>query len=202
MIIFIKSILVGVLITAPVGPTAILCINRTLSKGKFSGLISGVGASIADFVFALVTIFSLSTIASFWIKYEFILMLSSSLLLLTIGYFTYTKKTKLVLEEEPKKTYVLDFLSTFTLMITNPLTILLFTSILPPYDLINKGGSLLQGFTTALGIFTGGIIWWLFLVGITGYSKAFIKVQNIDKLNKVIGIILIVLAIVNFGRIL
>jgi threonine/homoserine/homoserine lactone efflux protein len=41
----IKGAVIGFSIAAPVGPIGILCIQRTLSNGRISGLVSGLGAA-------------------------------------------------------------------------------------------------------------------------------------------------------------
>ena len=49
-----KGILIGVIASAPMGPVGILCIQRTLNKGRWYGFITGVGAAISDIIYALV----------------------------------------------------------------------------------------------------------------------------------------------------
>jgi threonine/homoserine/homoserine lactone efflux protein len=51
MAFFIKGVLIGFSIAAPVGPIGVLCIRRTLADGRNSGLISGLGAATADAVY-------------------------------------------------------------------------------------------------------------------------------------------------------
>ena len=41
----------GLSIAAPVGPIGVLCIRRTLAKGRAYGLVSGLGAATADAVY-------------------------------------------------------------------------------------------------------------------------------------------------------
>ena len=48
-----KGILIGVIASAPMGPVGILCIQRTLNKGRWYGFITGVGAAISDIIYAL-----------------------------------------------------------------------------------------------------------------------------------------------------
>jgi threonine/homoserine/homoserine lactone efflux protein len=45
---FLKGLLIGVAIAAPVGPIGILCIQRTIHNGFRIGLASGLGAALAD----------------------------------------------------------------------------------------------------------------------------------------------------------
>ena len=58
--IMVKGILIGVLASAPMGPVGILCIQRTLNKGRWYGLVTGVGASVSDIIYALITGFGMS----------------------------------------------------------------------------------------------------------------------------------------------
>ena len=46
--ILIGGFCVGLASSVTVGPVAVLCIQRTLSKGYFSGLASGLGVAVAD----------------------------------------------------------------------------------------------------------------------------------------------------------
>src|SRR3990172_1972742 len=47
MNIFLKGILLGFSIAAPVGPIGGLCSRRTLAEGRASGFVAGVGAGTA-----------------------------------------------------------------------------------------------------------------------------------------------------------
>lgn len=62
---FLKGVLLGFLIAAPVGPIGILCIRRTLQFGRFSGLFSGFGAAVADSIYAGIAAFGLTFYFSF-----------------------------------------------------------------------------------------------------------------------------------------
>ena len=51
MWLFLKGVIIGVTIAAPVGPIGILCIKRTLEQGKWIGFVSGLGAATADGIY-------------------------------------------------------------------------------------------------------------------------------------------------------
>ena len=55
-----KGLLIGIIASAPMGPVGILCIQRTLKKGRWYGFVTGVGASISDIIYALITGFGMS----------------------------------------------------------------------------------------------------------------------------------------------
>ena len=50
-----KGLIVGIIISAPMGPVGILCIQRTMKKGRIYGIVTGAGAALSDFLYALIT---------------------------------------------------------------------------------------------------------------------------------------------------
>lgn len=63
--IFIEGILIGILASIPLGPIGVLCVQRTLSRGRMSGFVSGMGAALSDLVYAAFAVFSLSLVVGF-----------------------------------------------------------------------------------------------------------------------------------------
>ena len=47
-----KGIIIGVLVSAPMGPIGMLCIQRTLNKGRWHGFVTGLGAALSDVIYA------------------------------------------------------------------------------------------------------------------------------------------------------
>ena len=62
---FVKGFSVGFMASIPLGPIGVMCIQRTLSKGHRSGVVSGLGAASADLIFAIIAVFSLTLVMSF-----------------------------------------------------------------------------------------------------------------------------------------
>ena len=56
----IRGLAAGLIIAAPVGPVNLLCIRRTLEKGWKSGMVSGLGAALADTLYGAIAGFSIS----------------------------------------------------------------------------------------------------------------------------------------------
>ena len=70
--------LIGILVSAPMGPTGILVIQRTLNKGKLPGLLTGLGASLSDFIYALISVFALGLVVDWLEQYKSTLQFSGS----------------------------------------------------------------------------------------------------------------------------
>ena len=89
---FLKGIVLGFSIAAPVGPIGILCIRRTLQFGRFSGLFSGLGAAAADVVYAVIAAFGLTFISNFLIAGQFWFQLIGGFFLIYLGWKTFFGK--------------------------------------------------------------------------------------------------------------
>ena len=61
----IKGLIVGMVASAPMGPVGVLCVQRTLNKGRIYGLVTGLGAAVSDFIYALITGLGMSFVVEF-----------------------------------------------------------------------------------------------------------------------------------------
>src|SRR5206468_1632019 len=67
---FLRGLLIGLAIAAPVGPIGVLCIRRTLAEGRLVGFITGLGAATADATYGAVAAFGLTFISGFLITQQ------------------------------------------------------------------------------------------------------------------------------------
>ena len=77
-----KGILIGIIASAPMGPVGILCIQRTLNKGRWYGFVTGIGAAISDIIYALITGFGMSFVMNMVnnSRYQFLLQILGSIM--------------------------------------------------------------------------------------------------------------------------
>jgi threonine/homoserine/homoserine lactone efflux protein len=169
---FLKGLILGFSIAAPVGPIGILCIRRTVQYGRFSGFVSGLGAAVADAIYAVIAAFGLTFISNFLTAEQFWLRLLGGIFLFYLGWRTFCAKTKSKSTDVSHTTLVNDFISTFFLTLTNPMTILSFLAIFAGLGLSSLHGSYFEASTLILGVFLGSAVWWLILSeGVTLFRK-------------------------------
>jgi threonine/homoserine/homoserine lactone efflux protein len=85
MAIILKGMVIGFLISLPVGPIAVLCIHRTLNEGRIHGMVSGLGAATADIVYGFLAASGLSFTSNFLIKEQLWFRLLGGLFLCYMG---------------------------------------------------------------------------------------------------------------------
>lgn len=180
-----KGLLLGFSIAAPVGPIGLLCINKTLDKGKLSGFLSGMGAASADMIYGIIAAFSLTSISSILIKQSHIIKIVGGVFLLYLGInILLKKKANTSISTDSKNLYE-DYASTFFLTITNPMTIISFTAVFAGLGIAETAKNILSSSFLVLGVFIGSALWWLVLA--TGV--AFISKKSNEKVLKFINII-------------
>jgi threonine/homoserine/homoserine lactone efflux protein len=84
-----KGIMIGLLASIPLGPIGVICIQRTINKGKTSGFISGLGAAVADTIFAAIAGFSLTYIITFIQEQRLIIEVVGGVIVILLGLKTF-----------------------------------------------------------------------------------------------------------------
>ena len=67
-----KGFIIGVVVSAPMGPVGVLCVQRTLNKGRWYGFVTGLGATLSDMCYALLTGYGMSFVTDYINKNIFI----------------------------------------------------------------------------------------------------------------------------------
>jgi threonine/homoserine/homoserine lactone efflux protein len=162
---FVKGLVVGLAIAAPVGPIGLLCIQRALAGGWISGLASGLGAALADTLYGGVAAFGLTLVQAFLFGHRAAIATVGGICLCLLG-------LRIILAEpsraaaRPRRTaagLAGDVVGIFMLTLANPLTILSFIAIFAALNTSAAGDSYGAAATLVLGVFCGSAGWWLCL---------------------------------------
>jgi threonine/homoserine/homoserine lactone efflux protein len=194
----VKGLTIGILVSAPLGPAGILCIQRTLSKGRWYGFFTGVGAMLSDVIYATVTCLGMGLVISFVEANHNALQLGGSIVLGLFGIYTCRSNPvkKLKKQREKRISCTHDCITGFLLTFSNVLIVLLYISLfarfrflLPEYS----AGMLIAGIT-CIGL--GAVIWWFGITYIIFRMKKWFNIRNIWVLNKIVGTIILLLSLI------
>ena len=190
-LLFLEGLLLGLSVSIPLGPIGIVCLHRTLSRGRLSGLVSGLGAATADTFFAAVAGFSLSVFLNFFQQQKFYLTLGGGLVLIVLGAFLFFSNTiKQARQEQKSNKLISDFVSVFFLTISNPLTIIFFTAILSGLNIL-EDGSFDKTAIVITGIFFGSLSWWFTLTTLVNLFRRKFRLRRLWYLNKITAVLII-----------
>lgn len=194
-----RGILIGLLFGVPAGAVGAMTAQRAYSSGLRAGLLTGLGSSVADCIYACVGAFGLSLISDFLLAHQTIINLLGGALILTMGLGLLLKKNRADTPETPNGQRIKLFLSSFAVGITNPAAILTF---LFTFSWFGLGGGMapLDGFRLVTGVFTGTYIWWTALsAGVVAIKKR-MKRYSLRTIEKCFGVVLLGFSLVVFVR--
>src|SRR5512147_2656599 len=89
---WLKGLILGFSIAAPVGPIGVLCIRRTLAEGHLTGFLSGLGAATADMLYGSIAAFGLTALTDLLVDQQLWLRLIGGLFLIYLGIRTFLAK--------------------------------------------------------------------------------------------------------------
>lgn len=197
---FFKGFTVGLLASIPLGPIGVLCIQRTLSKGKNSGFITGLGATTTDTFFAAISLFSLSFVHKLLSEYRNWVMVIGGVIVALFGlklFFTNpVKQIKRV--KTSGKRYWEDYFSTILMTVTNPGAFFLILGMFAFVGINTDGSNPLNLIAiTLLGVATGAVLWWYVLSSGVNHFRNRMRLKQLVMINRVAGIIVMVLGMIS-----
>ena len=197
--VFVRGIAIGLAIAAPVGPIGVLCIRRTLAEGRLAGFVTGLGAATADTVYGAVAAFGLTAVSAFLVSQQDWLRLIGGAFLCYLGVRTFLARPAPQVDvagDRSSRTLAGDYVSSFLLTITNPLTILSFAAVFAGLGLGSGYDDLGSALLLVAGVFTGSALWWLLLSGGVSLLRGRITENGLRWVNRVSGVIITLFGVV------
>jgi threonine/homoserine/homoserine lactone efflux protein len=194
MEIWLRGMILGIAIAAPVGPIGLLCIQRTLEGGWRRGFFSGIGAATADAIYGVVAAFGLTVVTSLLVPQRGWLALTGGLVVCYLGARTLLRRgpaTQVAVSHGSGSSSISAYFSTLLLTLANPMTILLFMAIFASAGQVVSPSHSGSALTLVAGVFTGSAIWWIVLSSGVLLLRTQVGPKTTEMLNKVAGVIML-----------
>lgn len=198
LVTLLKGFIVGLGASIPLGPLGVLCVQKTLSKGRNSGFITGLGASFSDTLYAAISLLGLAFIENLIDRNRDIVMIIGGAIIICIGIrIFFTNPIKQIRQKNTNKKHVQDFIEAFLMTVTNPGAIFLILGLLAAVGInINDNEVRPSVVVILLGVFMGTVTWWFTLsTGINVFRKKF-RIRQLVMINRVSGAIMGVLGVI------
>lgn len=195
-----RGLAIGALVSAPMGPIGMLVIQRTLSKGRWPAMFTGIGAALSDLFYCLLTGFCLSFVTDFIDAHQFTIQIVGSIVLAIFGVYLFrknpTRSLKTANDTPPANNYWSDFITGFLLTVSNPLILFFIIGLFARFNFILPEYAAIHYFTAYLLIFVGALLWWYLVTYLVNKLRRRFNVRSLWLINRTIGTILLVMAIV------
>lgn len=194
-----KGMLIGMVASAPMGPVGVLCVQRTLNKGRWYGMVTGIGAAVSDIIYAGITGFGMALVMDFVNNEQnkFYLQIIGSILLLAFGIYTWrsdpTKNMHKSGQQQGSLWY--NMWTAFLVTFSNPLIIFLFMGLFAQFAFVipDRPFEMVVGFAS---IVAGALLWWYGLTWLVDKIRGIFQEGGIRIINQIIGVVVIVFSVV------
>lgn len=193
-----KGIFIGILISAPMGPIGVICIQRTLNEGRLHGFLSGVGACLSDLIYAIIAGLGMGIIMDFIQANHYPLQVIGSIVMIFLGYYVYQSNPaeKLIKQSDKKTSYWQNIATSFFINLSNITIFFSFIVIFARFNLISNTGETAKNIIAITSIGVGAIIWWLLISTLVNKIKSKFNPRGLKIFNHILGIIIIIIAII------
>ena len=178
------------------GPVGILCVQRTLNKGRNSGFFTGVGAAASDLFYCLLMGLGISLVTDFIADNVNILQIVGSVILIVYAIYmiVHNPVSQITENIDQREDHWRDMATGFLFTLSNPLIMFLIIPLfarfgfpLPEY----KWYHVIMGYAF---IVVGALLWWAVITFFVDKVRTHFNIRSMWLINRIIGIIILVLS--------
>ena len=196
-----KAFAIGICASAPLGPAAILVLQKSLSYGHRAGFYTGLGATTIDTTYATLSIFALAWTQDFINTYEYTIYLIGGLIVALLGAAMAFKDPfrKLKNGDPSRGASIKDYAEAVLTALSNPGAAFVMFALFAFFN-VNAGRSGFSVLPIILGVAAGSMAYWF------TFSYIFSKIRNVIKmsalvwLSRIAGIIVMIIGIALLGE--
>lgn len=196
----VKGIAVGLGASIPLGPLGILCVQKTLSKGRNSGLFTGLGASASDTFYAGISLLGLAFVQNIIDNNTSLVMVVGGIIIMLIGLRIYLKNPiKQIRQKHTNNKHFEDFFEGLFMTVTNPGAIVLILGLFAAVGIDVTDPQTSKGvvFETLGGVFIGSACWWFTLSTTINVFRKRFRLKQLITINKISGIAIFALGLIS-----
>ena len=196
-----KAFAIGICASAPLGPAAILVLQKSLSYGHRAGFYTGLGATTIDTTYATLSIFALAWTQDFIYTYEYTIYLIGGPIVALLGASMAFKDPfrKLKNGDPSRGASIKDYAEAVLTALSNPGAAFVMFALFAFFN-VNAGMGGFSVLPIILGVAAGSMAYWF------TFSYIFSKIRNVIKmsalvwLSRIAGIIVMIIGIALLGE--
>lgn len=185
ILLVLKSMVTGILVSASVGPVLVLSFKNTVTKNWVHGFFTGLGSTTGDAFYCIMAVIGTNWLHNFLKNNDKLFNILTGIILIIFSILIYShKNSKNNFNEKinDNRNLFKQYLKTFILAFSNPMT---FFGILMLFGLLKlyPENSIQSNITIFSGYMFGGILWWIIFTNIVKYFKKYFSYTLIRKIN-------------------
>ena len=196
-----KGFLVGVCASAPVGPIAILVVQKSLSKGHKAGFISGLGASVVDTLYAFIAIFALAFAQKFIDDHKTLILLIGGVVLTVVGLnMAFSDPFRKMKADGESTASPKDFGQAVAMGLSNPMAIFVMFTLFAFFGLANDAPHNWSVAPIILSVSAGSVSYWFSVSWLLSRFRKNFRMRTILWISRITGALIVIIGIALLGQ--
>lgn len=196
-----KGFLVGVCASAPIGPIAILVVQKSLSKGHKAGFVSGLGASVVDTFYAFVAIFALAFAQQILVEHQNLILLVGGIVLSIVGLsMAFSNPFRKMKKDGQSRVSSKDFGQAVAICLSNPMAIFVMLTLFAFFGLAKDEPHTWSVAPILISVSLGSVTYWFSLSWILSHFAKNFRMRTILWISRITGSIIVIIGIALFGQ--
>lgn len=196
-----KGFLVGICASAPVGPIAILVVQKSLSKGHKAGFVSGLGASVVDTLYAFIAIFALALAQKLIDAHQNLILLAGGIVLVIVGIsMAFSDPFRKMKADGESSVSPKDFGQAVAMGISNPMAIFVMFTLFAFFGLADDAPHNWSVAPIILSVSAGSVSYWFCVSWLLSRFRKTFKMGTILWISRVTGALIVIIGIALLGQ--
>lgn len=196
-----KAFIVGICASAPIGPIAILVIQKSLSGGHKVGFITGLGACVVDTIYAVIAIFALAIVQEFIQTHQNIILIVGGVVVALLGVsMSFSDPFRKMKKGAAASVSLTDFMQSLLMGISNPGAIFVILALFAFFGLADDAPHSWSVMPIILSVSAGSAVYWFLVTWLLSHFRKNFQMRTILWINRIAGAVIIILGIALLGE--
>ena len=196
-----KGFLVGICASAPIGPIAILVVQKSLSKGHKAGFVSGLGASVVDTLYAFIAIFALAFAQKLIEQHQNLILLVGGLVLSAVGVsMAFSNPFRKMKTDGKSRVSTKDFGQAVIMGLSNPMAIFVMFTLFAFFGLAKDAPQTWSVAPILISVSLGSVTYWFSVSWLLSRFARNFRMRTILWISRITGAIIVIIGIALFGQ--
>ena len=197
-----KAFIIGICASAPIGPIAILVIQRSLSQGHKAGFVAGLGACLVDTVFSIIAIFALAFAQKIIEENQELILLAGGLVVAVMGWRMAVSNPFRKVKAETESTYVSikDFFQAMAMGFSNPGAIFVIFALFAFFGIGSSSPHDWKVAPIIVSVSAGAAAYWFCVTALLDHFRKKFRLETIMWINRIAGAIIVIIGLSLIGE--
>ena len=196
-----KGFAVGMCASAPIGPIAILVVQKSLSKGHKAGFVSGLGASVVDTLYASIAIFALAFAQKFIDEHQNMILLAGGAVLIAVGIsMAFSNPFRKLKADGESSVSPKDFGQAVALGLSNPMAIFIMFTLFAFFGLADDAPHTWKVTPIILAVSAGSVTYWFSMSWLLSRFRGNFRMRTILWISRVTGALIVIIGRALLGQ--